>query len=814
MRPSARRLLWLAAAVVVTLLAAKLLVTLPRFAERWLSDATGLHVTMHGAGLRLTTRGFVANGVRLALDEHTPPFLEIGELDWYPGTRLLVVIDPVVRVGPAAAGAPIVRTISETISGRIDPGRLQVSGARIEGADRMHALPPFFVEHHGLDFERDATGWSIRSDLAPGLGRIGLEASWQHHDGGLGWRLVVDLEHVDVPALGARGAIGRIVHERTAWPREPVDRLSGDVAFADVAFAPEDGAVAGHAGLQLQGLSIDLYRRRFESDRVTLREGEVVLQSDRKGPILSLPAGWTAIVANVQVAQFQVRAGRLPTLGITDLSIHDVGGGSASPVALTARLADGGTVEASGDLDPPARSFTGSLTLADVELASWVRPFFPRLEVNEGLLDARLAFDGRPGMRADGSLTVRDLQVKARSGPDAPSLPFVSLREAHVTGAAFTLRPWNVRVGSVRVTAPTITLRRDATGWVPAAGLDMDDDARREVRATLSGLAAGLLARSAAPASLDDRPPAAHVDARDLVIELTDAMTQPPLAVRVADAEADGEIAAAAPWSWRRMSLQGRIANAAPLEFRIERDETRLTARGRLGPGRVEPWSPHLARSLGHVVRSGRARLDAAIDWNTEIEATVGVMLDGVVAEPSGGEDPLAGMLGIPLARALALLTDPAGPTEFSVRIRGDPSAPALGLPAAFRDTLRHTLTDAVVVPLFDAAVLRTEHGAEYVRLAPLTFAAGESTLGQAAIDTLDRLVALLHWETHWVVVIQGQDGTDERHPSDSERLADERAAAVHHHLTAVRGIPEEQVETEDPATGTPSVRLDLLPAS
>jgi hypothetical protein len=811
MRPSVRRLLWLAAAVVATLLAAKLVVTLPRFAERWISDATGLHVTMHGAGLRLTGRGFVANRIRLALDEHTPPFLEIGELDWYPGTRLLVVIDPVVRVGPAEAAAPIVGTVSRTISGRIDPGRLQVSGARIEGADRMHALPPFFVEHDGLDFERSATGWTVRSHLAPGLGRIGLAVSWEEHEGGLGWRLVADLEHVDVPALGARGATGRVVHERTASPS--VDRLSGDVAFADVAFSPADGVVAGHAGLQVQGLSIDLHGRRFESDRVTVREGELILRPDLKGPILPLPAGWTAAVATVQVEQLQVRAGRLPALGVTDLTIHNVGGDSAWPVALTGHLAGGGTIEASGNVETAAGSFTGSLTLTDVELASWVTPFFPKLEVNAGLLDARLAFDGRPGMRADGSFTVRDLQARARTGPDTPSRPFLSLREAHVAGAAFTLSPWNVRAGSVRVTAPTLALQRDTTEWRPTAALDTDADALREARATLGGLAARLPV-NAAPAGLDDRPATARVEARDLVVEFTDAVTQPPLTVRVADAAADGEITAAAPWSWRRMGLQGRVANAAPFELRFERDETRLTARARLGPGPLEPWSPHLARTLGHVVRAGRARLDASIDWETKVEATVGVMLDGVAAERSGGEDPIAAMLGIPLARALALLADPAGPTEFSVRIQGDASAPALGLPGAFRDMLRRTLTDAVVVPLFDAAALRTEHRAEYVRLAPLTFAAGESTLGQAALDTLDRLVALLHWETRWLVVVQGQEGAGERLPSDTVRLADERAAAVHHHLTTVRGIAEEQVEVEEPATGTPSVRLDLLPAS
>jgi hypothetical protein len=137
-----------------------------------------------------------------------------------------------------------------------------------------------------------------------------------------------------------------------------------------------------------------------------------------------------------------------------------------------------------------------------------------------------------------------------------------------------------------------------------------------------------------------------------------------------------------------------------------------------------------------------------------------------------------------------------------------------LGLPVALRDTLRRTLTDAIVVPLFDAASLRTEDGTEYVQLAPLAFRPGESVLGEAAVDTLDRLSALLHWEERWLVFVQARDGTDETQPSETLRLADERAAAVRHHLTKVRSVPEDQVEVEDPGTGAPSVRLDLLPAS
>jgi hypothetical protein len=64
------------------------------------------------------------------------------------------------------------------------------------------------------------------------------------------------------------------------------------------------------------------------------------------------------------------------------------------------------------------------------------------------------------------------------------------------------------------------------------------------------------------------------------------------------------------------------------------------------------------------------------------------------------------------------------------------------------------------------------------------------------------------------MVFIQGRDGTDEAQPSETVNLADERAAAVRHHLIKVRGITDEQVEVEAPGTGTPSVRLDLLPAS
>jgi hypothetical protein len=82
------------------------------------------------------------------------------------------------------------------------------------------------------------------------------------------------------------------------------------------------------------------------------------------------------------------------------------------------------------------------------------------------------------------------------------------------------------------------------------------------------------------------------------------------------------------------------------------------------------------------------------------------------------------------------------------------------------------------------------------------------------AVDTLDRLSALLHWEERWLVFVQARDGTDETQPSETLRLADERAAAVRHHLTKVRSVPEDQVEVEDPGTGAPSVRLDLLPAS
>jgi hypothetical protein len=306
----------------------------------------------------------------------------------------------------------------------------------------------------------------------------------------------------------------------------------------------------------------------------------------------------------------------------------------------------------------------------------------------------------------------------------------------------------------------------------------------------------------------------AQASARDVSIEVTNTVAQPPRTVRLTQAEGHAEIEAAPPWSWRRINLQGRTEPAAPFEFRIERDATRLSARGRLGPGPLEPWNPHLTEMVGHLVRSGRARLEVGVEWETDVEATIGVMLDGVVAEPASGADPVVEMLGIPLARTLALLTDPAGPTEFSVRVQGDASEPALGLPVALRDTLRRTLTDAIVVPLFDAASLRTEDGIEYVQLAPLAFRAGESVLGEAAVDTLDRLSTLLHWEERWLVFVQGRDGTGETQPSETVRLADERAAAVRHHLTKVRGVRADQVEVEDPETGTPGVRLDLLPAS
>ena len=817
MRSLVRRLLWLAAVVVLLLLAGKLLVTLPRFAERWLSDATGLHVTMRGAGVRLLARAVVMNDLRFALDEHGPPLLQLGELDWYVGQDLLVLTDPVVRVG-SAEGAPAPRATAAGTAGRIAPGRLQVSGARIEGPERTHALPPVVMEHRGIDVTRTPAGWSIRSELAPDGGRVGVEAAWEQDGGALAFRLALDLEQVDVPLLGARGATGRLVYEHAPPPLGPRDRLRGDLSFADVSFATDRGEVTGHGVLNLQEMTVDLAARRFESARATLREGEALVRPELSGPLLPLPAGWTIAVADLQVEQFRVRAGRLPTLGVTRLAVRDVGTAPTWPVALTGRLPAGGIIEANGTLAPRTGSFTGSFEAKDLELGPWVNPFFPRLAVDAGRLDARLAFDGRPGLHGEGMFTLRDLRVNARPGRHAPPRPFLAAREAQVTAAALTLAPWDTRLSEIRLAAPVLSLHRDAEGW----GLDellsgQDDPHARSARETLLGLAGRLPALAPTQAAAhepaaDAVPPPARVEARDVVIELTDATTQPPLTVRLANGEVHAGIDAAPPFAWRRVRLQGRAQDAAPFELRVERDATRLAGHGRLGPGPLEPWNPILARTLGHVVRAGRARVGGSLEWANEIEATLGVMVEGVVAESTGGPHPVADLLGTPLGRLLALLADPTGPTEFAMRIEGDPDAPALGLPAAFETTLRRTLTDAIVVPLFDGAAMRTEDGVEYIRLAPLTFAPGESALGEATLDTLDRLATLLRWEPRWLLYVLGHDGADETQPSETVRLADERAAAVHHHLTKVRGIPAEQVEVEDPETGTPSVRLDLFP--
>jgi outer membrane protein OmpA-like peptidoglycan-associated protein len=154
-------------------------------------------------------------------------------------------------------------------------------------------------------------------------------------------------------------------------------------------------------------------------------------------------------------------------------------------------------------------------------------------------------------------------------------------------------------------------------------------------------------------------------------------------------------------------------------------------------------------------------------------------------------------VLGLPLARALALARDDGGRLTLTL--------PVSGAIAETERTVANAVVDALA-PVITAPVAGIEGGRPVV----VPFGSGSDALENSAADLVDRVAALLHHRPVLAVTVRGRSAPEDP-PADRNALAAARAERVRARLCRERGVSEKRVRVGAPASGrSPSAVVEV----
>jgi hypothetical protein len=409
---------------------------------------------------------------------------------------------------------------------------------------------------------------------------------------------------------------------------------------------------------------------------------------------------------------------------------------AAVPLRATARLPQGGSIEASGTVSPKAGDVALTVAVRDAALGRWASLLDVDAPV-DGRVDAALTVAGNyrspERFKTSGGATAQDIRI----GADDPD---IRVRTLTARGLQLVGREC-LHVDALVADAPTVVVTRAKDGGFPILAM--------------LGLQRGTPPDAGGPATVD-RPvsddggrPAIDVDRIAIdngYSRFVDRATSPPFTQELrrvsavvrdlddTDAQPAGVELDAVVGDGGALHLAGTIAPfAEPFVLDVE---------GTLSDFAVPGTNPYLRRAFGWV--AGRGRLTTQVHYRVEgdrLEATNDVLVENLSVRRATGEvDP---RVGLPLGLIVALLKNARGDIEVSVPVTGDLGRPEFGFGDALARAARQLIGKLVTGPFGAIArALRDDEPSEIADLEvdPVRFPEGAARLAPEAQEHLQRV--------------------------------------------------------------------------
>ena len=341
----------------------------------------------------------------------------------------------------------------------------------------------------------------------------------------------------------------------------------------------------------------------------------------------------------------------------------------------------------------------------------------------------------------------------AIAGP-RPEESRIGARRVDVTAADVTIPaagtpgPTRVKIGAVRLDAPSVQATRTASGLLLPGTAPAPDDARAKASGTQAATPATPATGPAEPAAPAAAPFELDIDTFRLAagrIAVTDRTVKPfyvgvlqPLGIEI-----------------------DRFHFPGPTMGRLRLDATskaggRLRLAGALGAqdGRLEltvteftlpPFNPYATAASSYSIPRGRLSIDTTATRRGEsYNATSKIVLHDFDLGGAEGDSLFQKQFGIPLTVALALLRDLEGDIVLTVPVESDAGGTRVGVGTVIAGALRQALLGALTSPLKLAGSLFGGGGSAAAAPATVAFRPGRDALIPEAEQQLDGLGQLL----------------------------------------------------------------------
>jgi hypothetical protein len=730
--------LLLAAAAVVAALWIALVRAGPPLVSRWLTRASGLTVEVD----RIGVLGFVADGVRVRMSPGVAPFLEVERVRLAGAVRVLVrgggaiaridLVHPTLRLRRNGDGRLLPAWSSRWPSlpgGLLSIARARVIGGRVVVGPRVVTIPR-------LDLA-DVTLQAAPGERVVVQARLAAAGGTGTVEGRLGSgdaALTLDARGVEarrLPPLRGGRVSGRVHY---TWEAGRTHAVQGDLRAHGVRFATAAGNARVGAA-RLTGVDADM---RASSLRVR-----------------------RTVLDDARLASLRLRA-----------VAHELAWPGESGVVLASgRIGRGGRLRARGTIDPARGAVDGRAKVSGAALAGLVPPA-GRLRVVDGTLGATASLTGPP-------LVLRDARVlvdgfRAVVADDGGEQPLLAWQHLEADAARVDVLPLRIRLRRVAVESPSLSVLRDARGFLPKSVVE-------EVMA-LPRVRAALTVPAHAETPADDAEVTATIE--DGTIALEDRVLQPAVTTSLRGVQATLRERPGPPRA-AELALDARVNGVAPMAVKASIDGPALAVSAEVSALPLPAVAGYL-RPTGYVARDGTVEVKADVHFGGgKLDGPVQVVLAGAVLERADGADVLAEATGLPGPTALALVRDVDG----RITLVGDAARPTV---------LRDAIADAVARPLVEGDPVAIE------------FPPGVAAPDAAGEETADRLAVLMRRRESLLATVRGRSG-----PADGDAaaaLAAARAEWLRARLCDGRGVAAARVRTEAALVGEPGVVVEVGP--
>ncbi|MGE3496710.1 MAG: DUF748 domain-containing protein [Candidatus Binatia bacterium] len=566
-------------------------------------------------------------------------------------------------------------------------------------------------------------------------------------------------------------------------------RATGD---AGSAFAAQTITLAG-TELELARARIDLGTIEVKSPTITsvLTEDGLVLPIEErndggiaKGPAWALSGGQVRVSGGKLIVQSDARRYEL---ALESGRFDGVTSDRINRIELTATGPEGGALSVTGamHLTPPDVDLGVSARAIGLAALTDILPALP-LRIARGTASGTLSVEGPPEkLMLRGDVQLYDLHT----APPAARRPEEVLA-VHRVEASLSV-DWarrSVEVGKLELSYPYIMVERSAEALFPYSAL-----ARNTADARAGDPEPRPIGTEPPPADAMPPPPDASLDIsiRELTVvggrlEFIDRTVQPEYWTALADLSLTASrVALPGPEgpdvaTFRVTALQDELN---PIEITGEAEGDAWRVRVDLRSLFLPTLNAYLAPIIGY--KADRGVLSLEVDGRVSpdnLHATNYLTLRNVSVTQTG-LDVIQRDTGVPLPIALALLKNPQGTIGLAVPTEGDPRARTFRLGSFVNQALSKAVLGALASPLKLLGLLFGREGpTRALAIDPVPFAAGSSTLHEAAQTRLAQIARILAAHTELTLVAKPDISPQDEAAvggAGLQALADRRAAVV-----------------------------------